>query len=126
MLFQFILLNNKILYCFALFINIFVMLHCIYRSIGFESLSILDGNEPFSAKGFTMKASGLNCTWSMEARITGFASSSTREVITARLAALGTGHSTSLGSWYPSTIPLGLASSVHLVEAEAFFTLSGT
>ena len=71
----------------------------IYRSIGFASLSILDGKDPLRANGFTRKASGLNCTWSMDALINGFASSSIRVVVTARLAALGTVHSTSRGSW---------------------------
>ena len=78
------------------------------------------------AKGFTKKASGLNCTWSMDALTTGFASSSIRVVVTARLAALGTGHSTSRGSIYPSTTPLGRANSRHLVDAEAFFALLAT
>lgn len=94
--------------------------------MGLDSACTLSGNEPLRANGFTRKASGLNCTWSIVALTIGRDNSSILPEAVARLAARVTLHCSSRGSLYSSTTGFGRANSRQRDVAEAFFALEET
>ena len=78
---------------------VLVTIKHIYLVNGWASSSILGGHLAFLAASLTTKASGLNCTWSMVARVIGLESSWVRVVAIARLAERDTSLITDRACW---------------------------